>query len=82
MTEKIKVLNTFREKEHDNHVYEKNDQYPAEGYKATKNRVEYLQKENDEFDGKIFLETPKESDKTDGKKEEKKDTVKKSDDKK
>ncbi len=82
MTEKIKVLNTFREKEHDDHVYEEGQMYPAEGYKATKKRVEFLQKKNDEFDGKIFLETPKESDKTDGEKDEKKDTTKKSDDKK
>ncbi len=79
MTEKIKVLNTFREKEHDDHVYEEGQMYPAEGYKATKKRVEFLQKKNDAFDGKIFLETPKE---TNGKKEEKKDTTKKSDEKK
>lgn len=76
---RYKVLNTFREKEHDDHVYKKGQLYPAEGYEATKKRVEYLQQKNDEFDGKIFLETPKEED---DKKDEKKESGKKSDDKK
>lgn len=75
----FKVLNTFREKEHDGHIYEEGQMYPAEGYKATKKRVEYLQKENEEFDGMVFLETPKE---TDDKKDDKKDSGKKSSDKK
>lgn len=78
MTEKFKVLNTFREKEHDDHIYEKGQMYPAEGYKATKKRVEFLQKENEEFDGMVFLETPKET----GKKDDEKETGKKSSDKK
>lgn len=78
-----KVLHTFREKEHDDHVYEKGHTYPAKGYKATKKRVEFLQQKNKDFDNKIFLETPKEADvKKADKKEEKKETGKKSSEKK
>ena len=79
MTEKIKVLNTFREKEHDDHIYEEGQMYPAKGYKATKKRVEFLQKANKDFDNKIFLETPKQEEKP---KDEKKESGEKSDDKK
>lgn len=74
-----KVLNTFREKEHDDHVYQKDDSYPVEGYKATKKRVEFLQKKNEEYDGMVFLETPKEKEDD---KEEKQESGKKSSDKK
>lgn len=74
-----KVLNTFREKDHDSHLYEKGKKYPAKGYKTTKKRVEFLQQENEEFDGMIFLETPEEA----GNKEtEKKEAGEKSADKK
>lgn len=80
-----KVLNTFKEKEHDNHIYEEGHIYPAEGYKADEKRVEFLQKKHEEYDVK-FLETPKvkdskgESNKESDKKT--KETSKKSDDKK
>ena len=70
-----KVLNTFREKEHDDHVYKKGHTYPAKGFKETKKRVEFLQKKHEEY-GVAFLETPEPTE------EPKKETSKKSSDKK
>ena len=70
-----KVLTTFREKEHGGHVYEKGKPYPADGYKATKKRVEFLQQKHKEF-GVAFLESPKEEPK---KEEPEKEAKKKSD---
>lgn len=40
---KCKVLNNFREKEHDYTFYAKGETYPKEGFKANKKRVSYLQ---------------------------------------
>ncbi|MEG0450127.1 MAG: hypothetical protein RR595_09740 [Lysinibacillus sp.] len=37
-----KVVNTFREKEHENHIYNAGDVYPVTGYKATDERVKFL----------------------------------------
>lgn len=80
-----KVLNTFKEKEHDNHIYEEGHIYPAEGYEADEKRVEFLQKKHEEYDVK-FLETPKAKESKGASKGEtekgKKETTKKSDDKK
>ena len=49
-----KVLNTFKEKEHDNTVYKAGELYPKEGFKSTKKRVEFLQKKHLEY-GVAFL---------------------------
>lgn len=62
------VLNTFKETEHDGHVYQKGATYPAEGFKETKKRVEFLQKKHKKY-GVPFLGTPKPEKKDDDKKE-------------
>ena len=44
-----KVINRFQEKEHDNHVYEAGDPYPADGKKLVKARAEFLMKRHEEY---------------------------------
>ncbi len=44
-----KTVNRFREEEHDNHVYEVGDPYPAEGKKLVKSRAEFLTKVHEEY---------------------------------
>lgn len=44
-----KVLNTFKEKEHDNTIYEADGFYPAEGYEADEKRVSFLQEVHPEY---------------------------------
>lgn len=44
-----KVINRFQEKNHDNHVYEVGDTYPADGKKLVKARAEALTKVHDEY---------------------------------
>lgn len=39
-----KVINRFEEKNHDGHVYEVGDPYPANGKKLVKTRAEFLMK--------------------------------------
>lgn len=39
-----KAINRFKEEIHDNHIYEVNDPYPAEGKKLVKARAEFLSK--------------------------------------
>lgn len=39
-----KAINRFKEEIHDNHIYEVNDPYPAEGKKLVKARAEFLTK--------------------------------------
>lgn len=55
MTE-YKVINRFKEKNHDDHIYEVGDNYPAKGKKFTKSRAESLTKVHKEY-GVAFLET-------------------------
>ena len=52
---KYKVINRFQEKNHDGHVYEKGDTYPATGKKLVKSRAEFLTKRHAEY-GVAFLE--------------------------
>lgn len=49
-----RVVNKFAEKEHENHVYNANDTYPADGYEATEERVEFLSNIHPQYK-KIFL---------------------------
>lgn len=44
-----KAINRFKEEIHDNHIYEVNDPYPAEGKKLVKARAEFLTKVHDEY---------------------------------
>lgn len=44
-----KVINRFQEKEHDDHVYESGDIYPAKGKKLDKARAEFLMKTHEEY---------------------------------
>ena len=44
-----KVINRFKEKNHDDHIYEIDDPYPAEGKKLVKARAEALTKVHDEY---------------------------------
>ncbi|WGT38499.1 hypothetical protein QH639_22250 [Lysinibacillus sp. 1 U-2021] len=39
-----KAINRFKEEIHDDHIYEVNDPYPAEGKKLVKARAEFLTK--------------------------------------
>lgn len=63
MTKKYKVIQRFREVNHDGHVYEENDYYPVEGKRATKARInQLLTKNNKENQVFIVVETSDEDD--------------------
>lgn len=57
-----KVVSRFKESKHDNHIYEVGDNYPVEGKKATKARLEELSTTKNKYQ-QIFIEevpeTPK-----------------------
>ncbi|MFJ8102797.1 hypothetical protein [Lysinibacillus sp. NPDC096212] len=44
-----KVINRFKEKNHDDHIYEVDDPYPADGKKLVKARAEFLTKVHEEY---------------------------------
>jgi hypothetical protein len=69
----IRVLNTFREVEHENTIYEVGSIYPKEGFKADKNRVAFLQEIHPQY--KVRFLGPTEGDSKDAKVSEKKPTV-------
>lgn len=71
---KCKVLNDFREKNHDNTFYTVGDTYPKDGFKAGAKRVSYLQDIHPEYGVRFLDDAPKEE-------KVKKSTTKKSDDK-
>lgn len=50
-----KVINRFQEKNHDGHIYEQGDIYPAEGKKLVKTRADFLMKRHATY-GVAFLE--------------------------
>ena len=55
-----KVINRFQEKNHDGHVYEVGDSYPADGEKLVKTRADFLTKVHNEY--KVaFLEVVEEA---------------------
>lgn len=54
MSLKAKVVNQFRDKDHDNRIYQPGDTYPAEGYSADEERVHYLSEIHPEYN-KIYL---------------------------
>ncbi|PAF31864.1 hypothetical protein [Paenibacillus sp. 7516] len=54
MSLKAKVVNQFRDKDHDNRIYQPGDTYPAEGYSADEERVRYLSEIHPEYN-KIYL---------------------------
>ncbi|WP_445479167.1 hypothetical protein ACULLL_01690 [Lysinibacillus irui] len=56
-----KVINRFKEKNHDDHIYEVNDSYPAEGKRLIKARAEFLTKVHAEYKVAFLeaLEEPK-----------------------
>lgn len=54
-----KVINRFKEKNHDGHVYEIGDDYPAAGKKLVKTRAESLTKVHPEY-GVAFLQANEE----------------------
>lgn len=49
-----KVINRFKEKNHDDHVYEIGDDYPAVGKKLVKTRADFLTKSHATY-GVAFL---------------------------
>ncbi|XRD24058.1 termination factor Rho [Lysinibacillus fusiformis] len=57
-----KVVSRFKETKHDGHVYEVGDNYPVEGKKATKARLEELSTTKNKYN-QVFIEevaeTPK-----------------------
>lgn len=55
-----RVIRQFEEKAHKGHVYEVNDDYPAKGFKATKERIEQLSDPKKNSYSKVYLE-PKEA---------------------
>lgn len=56
-----KVINRFKENNHDGHVYEVGDNYPANGKKLIKARAEFLTKVHAEYKVAFLeaLEEPK-----------------------
>lgn len=65
---KYKVINQFKEKNHNGHIYNVGDIYPKQGERFNKQRAEYLAKYNAEFK-KTFLEEIKEVKEVKAKKE-------------
>ena len=57
---KAKVINRFKEKEHDGHIYEVNDSYPFGNFKADEKRVEFLTQNHPKYK-KVYLEVDEES---------------------
>lgn len=54
MGQRAKVVNRFKAKEHDNHIYQPGDVYPAEGYEADPRRIKFLSEVHPRYN-KIFL---------------------------
>lgn len=54
MGQRAKVVNRFKAKEHDNHIYQPGDVYPAEGYEADPERIKFLSDVHPRYN-KIFL---------------------------
>lgn len=72
---KAKVVNLFKEKEHNDHVYSPGDVYPAEGYEANSERVKFLSQVHQKYK-KIYLaeiEVDEENDEGEAKKPEAKE---------
>lgn len=55
-----KVVSRFKETRHDDHIYEVGDNYPVEGKKATKARLEELSTTKNKCN-QIFIEEVNES---------------------
>jgi len=55
-----KVINRFKEINHDGHIYEVGDVYPGENNKLVKSRAEFLCKKHPEY-GVAFLEVVEEA---------------------
>lgn len=51
---KAKVVNPFKEIEHNGHIYKAGDTYPAEGHVATEKRVQFLTQTHPRYK-KIYL---------------------------
>ena len=58
-----KVVSRFKETKHDGHVYEVGDNYPVEGKKATKARLEELSTTKNKYN-QIFIEEVNETPET------------------
>jgi len=54
-----KVINRFKETNHDDHIYEVGDNYPADGKKLVKARAEALMEVHEEY-GVAFLKAVEE----------------------
>jgi len=54
-----KVINRFKENNHDGHIYEIGDNYPADGKKLVKSRAEALTEVHSEY-GVAFLKAVEE----------------------
>lgn len=55
----FKVINRFKDINHDNHLYEVGETYPAEGFEANEDRVSFLSKKHPSY-GVAFLAEEKE----------------------
>lgn len=55
-----KVINRFKDKQHNGHIYEVGNTYPAEGKKLVKSRAEELTKVHPKY-GIAFLEVVEEA---------------------
>ncbi|MDZ5712244.1 hypothetical protein [Jeotgalibacillus haloalkalitolerans] len=63
-----KVLVTFKEKFHNDHVYRKGEPYPAEGFKADPERVKFLSENHPKLN-EVFLQASSSEKQTEQKKE-------------
>ncbi|MEK5058642.1 hypothetical protein BK126_02985 [Paenibacillus sp. FSL H7-0326] len=61
---KAKVVNRFKAKEHDDHIYQPGDTYPAEGYSADEERVRYLSEIHPKYE-KVYLADVQENESAD-----------------
>lgn len=63
MSLQAKVVNQFRAGEHDDHVYQPGDVYPAEGYVADAERIAFLSEVHPKYK-KVFLADAQEAKET------------------
>lgn len=56
---KYEVVRRFKDLKHDGHIYEVGDEYPKEGKRTTKSRIEALSKGNNNYK-EIFIKEVKE----------------------
>lgn len=54
MSESYQVVRKFKDKKHDDRIYDVGEAYPADGFKTTKARVKQLSTTNNKY-GQVYI---------------------------